>query len=188
MRPRRPVPSGVSETLSALDFAPTAATLERVIKFLDEQGDGAASDAALRREALARYMELPAPGARPNRGWKYDYAALKFEELRWTSGRVEMAALPARPAPKDHGDPGRARPDGEQQKRRAQHRAGGYRIGGRRMGRERDDRDDRLRQGGAQRREQADPQDARKKKSRSIHTSLLPRFHGAICFTASPER
>jgi Fe-S cluster assembly protein SufD len=92
------VPSGVSTTLTALDFTPTAATLERVITFLDDQSDGAPSDAALRREALARYEALPASGARPNRGWKYDYAKLKFEELRWTSGRIEMATIPTRPA------------------------------------------------------------------------------------------
>jgi Fe-S cluster assembly protein SufD len=94
------VPSGVSETLATLDFTPTAATLDRVITFLDGQGDGAASDTALRCEALARYEALPAPGARPSRGWKYDYAALKFEELRWTSGRIEMATIPSRPAPR----------------------------------------------------------------------------------------
>ena len=94
------MPSGVSETLPALDFTPTAATLDRVITFLDDQDDGTASDAALRREALARYEALPAPGARPKRGWKYDYAALKFDELLWTSGRIEMAAIPSRPAPK----------------------------------------------------------------------------------------
>ena len=93
------MPSGVSETLTApLDFTPTAATLDRVITVLDDQGT--ASDAALRGEALACYEALPAPGARPHRGWKYDYAALKFDELRWTSGRVEMATIPARPVPK----------------------------------------------------------------------------------------
>ena len=98
------MPSGVSETQTAIDFAPTAPTLERVITFLDEQRDGAGSDAALRREALASYAALPAPGARPSRGWKYDYAALTFDELRWTSGRVEMPALPVRPAQKPRPD------------------------------------------------------------------------------------
>ncbi len=91
------MPSSVSETPTALEFTPVAATLERVIAVLDDHGG--ASDAALRREALARYEELPAPGARPNRGWKYDYAALSFDELRWTSGSVAMATAPARPLP-----------------------------------------------------------------------------------------
>src|SRR5665213_522954 len=97
LRPPQPVPSSVSETPTALEFTPVAATLERVIAVLDDHGG--ASDAALRREALARYEELPAPGARPNRGWKYDYAALSFDELRWTSGSVAMATAPARPLP-----------------------------------------------------------------------------------------
>src|SRR6202011_3286688 len=80
-------------------FTPDAATLDRVVASLEERGDGVAAEPALRREALARYDELPAPGARPSRGWKYDYAKLKFEELRWTSGRVAMPALPPRPIP-----------------------------------------------------------------------------------------
>jgi Fe-S cluster assembly protein SufD len=97
------VPSSVSETLGALDFTPDTATLDDVLSFLAEREDGAAAgelrqNETLRREALARYEELPAPGARPARGWKYDYANLKFEELRWTSGRVAMATMPARPA------------------------------------------------------------------------------------------
>jgi Fe-S cluster assembly protein SufD len=97
------VPSSVSETLGALDFTPDTATLDEVLAFLAER-DGAATaeelrrDEAVRREALARFEGLPAPGARPARGWKYDYANLKFEELRWTSGRVAMATMPARPA------------------------------------------------------------------------------------------
>jgi Fe-S cluster assembly protein SufD len=98
------VPSSVSETRGALDFTPDAATLDHVVAFLGER-DGVATNEAQRREALARYEELPAPGARPARGWKYDYAKLKFEELRWTSGRVAMPALPPRPpAPKKTAD------------------------------------------------------------------------------------
>ncbi len=94
--PRRPVPSGVGEALEALAFAPTAETLDRVIAVLDEQSDGVPANAAVRREALARYEALPAPGARPHRGWKYDYANLTFDELRWTSGSVAMPAMPLR--------------------------------------------------------------------------------------------
>ena len=100
------MPSSVSETLGAVDFTPDAATLDRALAFLRERDGGAAADEARRREALARFEELPAPGARPSRGWKYDYANLKFEELRWTSGRVAMPALPSRPAPKPATDDG----------------------------------------------------------------------------------
>jgi Fe-S cluster assembly protein SufD len=98
------VPSSVSETPTALDFTPSSATLDRVVAFLDELGHGVSAGEAVRREALARYAELPAPGARPSRGWKYDYANLKFDELRWTSGRLALPALPPRPAPKPRAD------------------------------------------------------------------------------------
>ncbi len=90
--------SGTTEAAGALDFTPTAPTLEAAIALLAEQpGGGGAIDAELRREALACFEELPAPGARPHRGWKYDYANLPFDELRWTSGSVAMATMPARP-------------------------------------------------------------------------------------------
>jgi Fe-S cluster assembly protein SufD len=92
------VPSGTTETAAALDFTPTSATLDEVVAFLDELGQGSPNDVALRREALARYEALPAPGARPHRGWRYDYANLSFDELRWTSGSVATATMPARPA------------------------------------------------------------------------------------------
>ena len=97
------MPSSVSETLGALDFTPDAATLDQVVELLGER-DGAPPveelrrDEARRREALARYEELPAPGARPTRGWKYDYANLKFEELRWTTGSRPMPAMPSLPS------------------------------------------------------------------------------------------
>ncbi len=94
------MPSG-TETPSAIAFAPDSATLVDVLDFLGESDgatlDEAKRDEALRREALARFVELPAPGARPNRGWKYDYAKLPYEDLVWTSGRVELPAMPARP-------------------------------------------------------------------------------------------
>ncbi len=92
------MPSGTTAAVSGLAFTPTAAALEAAIAFVSEHDErGGAVDAALRREALARYDALPAPGGRPSRGWKYDYANLPFDDLRWTSGRVEMPALPARP-------------------------------------------------------------------------------------------
>ncbi len=87
--------SGTTEAIDALDFAPTAATLEAVIARLAQHaGNGGAIDAELRREALARFAEMPAPGARPNRGWKYDYANLRFEELHWTSDRRTVPTIP----------------------------------------------------------------------------------------------
>jgi Fe-S cluster assembly protein SufD len=89
------VPSG-TETPTALAFAPGDAALDGAIALLAERGEP--DDAALRREALARFEALPAPGARPSRGWKYDYDKLPYDELVWTSGRVELPALPARPA------------------------------------------------------------------------------------------
>ena len=94
--------SGTTETVAALDFTPTAATLVEVLSVLTNQDELATidelrQDEALRREALATYEALPAPGARPHRGWKYDYANLSFDELRWTSGSVMMATMPKRP-------------------------------------------------------------------------------------------
>jgi Fe-S cluster assembly protein SufD len=86
--------SFTTETL-AIGFTPTAATLEAAIALLGQFAEnGGAVDADLRREALARFAELPAPGARPNRGWKYDYANLRFEELRWTSDRRTVPTIP----------------------------------------------------------------------------------------------
>lgn len=91
------MPSGTTQTRSAIPFAPTEETLNAALDVLEERS--AAGDAALRREALARFAELPAPGARPARGWKHDYAKLTYDDLVWTSDRVELPALPERPAP-----------------------------------------------------------------------------------------
>ncbi len=92
------MPSGVGEALEARDFEPTRETLDQVLRILSAQEDGVAVDAALRREALARYEALPAPGARPHRGWRYDYGALAFSELRWTTGSLALATMPVRTA------------------------------------------------------------------------------------------
>ncbi len=95
--------SGTIAGVTAPAFTPTAATLETAIAFLAQHpGHGGAVDAATRREALARYEALPAPGARPSRGWKYDYANLPFEDLSWTSDRRSVATSPfAAAAPPD---------------------------------------------------------------------------------------
>ncbi|HEY0384310.1 MAG TPA: hypothetical protein VGC72_19130, partial [Candidatus Elarobacter sp.] len=90
------MPSG-TETPTAVAFAPDAATLGGVLSFLGALDGAAPNDETLRREALARFAELPAPGARPSRGWKYDYANLPYDELVWASGRVQLPAMPSRP-------------------------------------------------------------------------------------------
>jgi Fe-S cluster assembly protein SufD len=97
------VPSGTTEAVAALPFTPDAATLDAAIAVLLGLSDRGGDDAALRREALALFEALPAPGARPTRGWKYDYATLPYEDLRWTSGRVAFPAVPQRPAVRQHG-------------------------------------------------------------------------------------
>ena len=80
-----------------------AATLDAAIAYLAERGN--AHDAALRREALARFDELPAPGARPCRGWKYDYAKLPTR-VRVDVGprRAAGDAVAARRAPRASAD------------------------------------------------------------------------------------
>ncbi len=88
------MPSG-TETATALAFAPAAESLDAALAILAEHGGP--DDSSLRREALARFEELPAPGARPSRGWKYDYDKLPYEDLVWTCGRVQLPAMPPRP-------------------------------------------------------------------------------------------
>jgi Fe-S cluster assembly protein SufD len=89
------VPSGVSETLTGLPFAPSGEVLERVLELLARNPQaGGATDSALRREALARYEALPAPGMRPSRGWKHDYDKLRFDALVWTSDRRTVETIP----------------------------------------------------------------------------------------------
>ncbi|HEX3467282.1 MAG TPA: Fe-S cluster assembly protein SufD [Candidatus Elarobacter sp.] len=92
------MPSGAIESVGAVDFSPTGATLDAALALIAEQpGHGGAFDAEVRREALARFDELPAPGARPHRGWKYDYASLPYDELRWSSDRRTVETLPFGP-------------------------------------------------------------------------------------------
>ncbi len=90
-----------SDTLDALAFAPTKAALEDAISYLGDAGTGSGSavSADARRAAFARFEALPAPGDRPNRGWRHDYAKLKFDDLRWSSDRMTIATLPSRPRP-----------------------------------------------------------------------------------------
>jgi Fe-S cluster assembly protein SufD len=89
------VSSSITEAL-ALEFAPDARTLDTVVSLFAQHGAhaGGAVGEATRREALARFEELPAPGMRPSRGWKYDYAKLRYDGLRWTSDRRAVETIP----------------------------------------------------------------------------------------------
>ena len=113
------MPSGVSETLAAVPFSATGEGLAAALSTL------APADAELRRTALARFEELPAPGMRPGRGWRYDYAKLPFDDLIWTSGRIAAPALPPLPAA-----PPRAPEEGVDRPALATENAGGlYHLG-----------------------------------------------------------
>lgn len=102
--------SGVGETLAALAFAPDGETLESAITLLESSPEaGGANEASQRREALARYAELPAPGMRPGRNWKHDYDKLRFDELVWTSDRRTVDTVPFG-APARDADPEADRP------------------------------------------------------------------------------
>ncbi|HEY4442346.1 MAG TPA: SufD family Fe-S cluster assembly protein, partial [Candidatus Elarobacter sp.] len=90
------MPSGTTERLGAAEFAPNAKFLDEALTLLD---GGGAVDVATRREALGAFASLPAPGARPGRGWKHDYDKLSYDELRWVAGRVTLPAPPRRTAP-----------------------------------------------------------------------------------------
>jgi Fe-S cluster assembly protein SufD len=81
------VPSGTAADFATIPFAPDAATLEEALELLAEAGLEDAADAQLRREALELYATLPSPGARPRRGWRYDYGKLNYDDLVWTTGR-----------------------------------------------------------------------------------------------------
>jgi len=89
--------SGSLCAATAFAFAPERAVLEAAIAALaadDRSGSAVAAD--LRRDAFARYDDLPIPGARPAKNWRYDYAKLPFAGLTWSSGRLEIAKLPER--------------------------------------------------------------------------------------------
>jgi len=73
-------------------FAPTAAGLDAAVAVLANAGErsGGVLDADERRAALTRYETAMLPGGRPSRGWRHDYAKLRFDELRYTSDRVAI--------------------------------------------------------------------------------------------------
>ena len=86
------MPSGTAAGPATLiPFAPDAPTLERALEVLAQDG-ATPLDAERRREALDLYLTLPAPGARPRRGWRHDYDKLRFDDLVWTTGRRRQPA------------------------------------------------------------------------------------------------
>lgn len=81
---------------AALPFAPNVATLDAAVDYLDAAGgdSGGAVDSAMRRAAFAAYGTLPIPGGYPGRSWRYNYAKLPFEGLRWASARRSVPTIP----------------------------------------------------------------------------------------------
>jgi Fe-S cluster assembly protein SufD len=73
-------------------FAPAAATLADAVAELGELGaaGGGAIDPLTRRRALASYLAFgPERRSVPQR-WRHRYAALPFEDLFWSTGRVRL--------------------------------------------------------------------------------------------------
>lgn len=95
-------------TLEGIPFAPTRDALESAIALIGTDPEtGSAHDAAARRAAFARFESGPIPGMKGGRGWRHDYAHLAFEDLSWSSRRLEVAAMPRRaavPAPSTKAD------------------------------------------------------------------------------------
>ena len=85
--------TSVSESF---DFQPAPAALRAALGALAELGDagGGAVASARRREALAAYPLRAAATRVRLRGWRHDYARLRFEELAWATGRMRVPALP----------------------------------------------------------------------------------------------
>ncbi|MGH7728609.1 MAG: Fe-S cluster assembly protein SufD [Vulcanimicrobiaceae bacterium] len=87
-----------SSASNALAFAPNLATLEAAIAQLAREPGGGVVAPATRRDALARFGDLPIPGGRRPGGWKYDYGALALADLSWRSARVRAESAPFVPA------------------------------------------------------------------------------------------
>ncbi|HEY0797900.1 MAG TPA: SufD family Fe-S cluster assembly protein [Candidatus Baltobacteraceae bacterium] len=74
-----------------IDFAANSDMLAEAIEAIERLGtrSGGAVDAPVRRRALERYRSFGrAPLISPR--WRHDYAALSFDELQWTSGRIDV--------------------------------------------------------------------------------------------------
>lgn len=79
-----------------LDFKPTLRVLEAALGEFDDLGSnsGSAVEPQVRRAALEVFRNFGRERtAFPSR-WRYDYAALQFEELIWSTGRARVPALP----------------------------------------------------------------------------------------------
>jgi len=64
------------------------------VRELERLGDdgGGAIDALARRRALDSYLRFGRETSRFPRRWRHDYAALPFDDLYWSSGRIAVAA------------------------------------------------------------------------------------------------
>jgi Fe-S cluster assembly protein SufD len=88
-----------------LDFAPTAAMLAAALEVFEQLGaDGGGAVPVLTRQAALRAYA----GFAPERGlparWRHDYGALNFEDLRWSTGRMRVPALPRQSPPRAERD------------------------------------------------------------------------------------
>lgn len=94
-----------------LEFKPTPRTLAAAIAGIGELGPlgGSAVDARIRRAALRAYASFPHE-RRPSRGWRYDYAALPYDDLQWSTGRASAPVGSYNPERRDDGAPADAPP------------------------------------------------------------------------------
>ena len=93
-----------------LAFAPSARTLAFALEELDELGTrgGGANEPVLRRASLEAYLRFGRERRVYPPRWRYDYAALSFEDVYWLTGRA-LAPAPApvrkaKPAVDEPGD------------------------------------------------------------------------------------
>jgi Fe-S cluster assembly protein SufD len=96
-------------TADALEFEPSAAMLGAALDELDDLGaaGGGAIDVTVRRAAFAAYVARAAERERFPARWRHDYATLRFDDLRWSSGRMRVPALPRHvPGRRDAADGG----------------------------------------------------------------------------------
>jgi len=81
-------------TVAVRDFDATPEALEAAITALDDVGaiGGGVHAPQARRAAFATYRRLAARRARFPPRWRHDYAALAFEDVRWSTGRLAVPA------------------------------------------------------------------------------------------------
>ncbi|HTV74856.1 MAG TPA: SufD family Fe-S cluster assembly protein [Candidatus Acidoferrales bacterium] len=87
------MPTAISESIG---FQPTARVLGAVLDEFDELGaaGGGAVTTGERRAALEAYRTFSQRDPKLPPRWRHDYAALSFSDLQWTTGRINVAALP----------------------------------------------------------------------------------------------